>query len=303
MMDLRRFLSYFDFDYEIVPPEEGYETKCRQLMLEDGKLALEDLDKDLIRLIDKQGAYFGDVDQERYPLNQSSVEKIIDRMDAYIQDCVIDEFEVALRFREIDPSNISFAEMLTKCREENVGEDEVCYAIGDAVANPQSIFIKELLPAEKTKTESTLSSKIKSADACRSQSRHATPIFLFQENRSGARMGKPGDANHVYYADWFEFYSFGSDLNPRSEGGALNFKDPNTRKAVPGGNGVSEVDVIEAFRKANPNRSVVMLSIEPFKGNLEVKMNQALQKFREDGQALLALPPLEAPTNHIEPIR
>ena len=130
-----------------------------------------------------------------------------------------------------------------------------------------------------------------------------TPVFLFEVNRCGDRMGKPGDPNNVYYAAWFEFYSFGSDLNPRSEGSSLNFKDPTTHRAVSGGNGVSEVDVIEAFRKANPGRTVVMLNIDPFKGDLEAKMNQALQKYREDGQAILSLSPFEAPVKREEIIR
>ena len=27
------------------------------------------------------------------------------------------------------------------------------------------------------------------------------PIFLFEENKSGNRMGKPGDGNNVYYCN------------------------------------------------------------------------------------------------------
>lgn len=122
------------------------------------------------------------------------------------------------------------------------------------------------------------------------------PIFLFQEISSGDRMGKPGDANNTYYADWFKFYSFGPDLFPRSEGTSLNFKDPTTHKAVPGGNGISEADVIESFRKAHPDRTVVVLEIEPDQGDLDVKMHQAILKYKEEGQSLLTLPPLEAPS-------
>lgn len=117
-------------------------------------------------------------------------------------------------------------------------------------------------------------------------------------------MGKPGDANNVYYASWFFFYSFGPDFIPRREGYSLNFKDPTANKPVPGGNGVSEADVIEAFRMAHPDRSVVMLSVETSKGDLDlkVKMNQALTKFREDGQPLLSLPPLGSPAKQVEMI-
>lgn len=129
------------------------------------------------------------------------------------------------------------------------------------------------------------------------------PIFLFEENRSGDRMGKPGDLNNVYYAEWFEFYSYSPGGNPQSEGGALNFKDRDTHKPVSGGTGVSEVDIIEKFRLANPGRSVVVLKIEPFKGNLEAKMYGALMKYREDGQALLELPPIESQAKQMETAR
>jgi len=149
-----------------------------------------------------------------------------------------------------------------------------------------------------------LNEQIRTADKkAVAQAVDKTPIVLFEENRCGNRMGKPGDANNVYYVSWFKFYSFGPDLTPRDEGLSLNFKDSTTNKPVPGGNGISEVDVIEAFRKAHPSHSVVILSIEPFKGDLAVKMNQALMKFKEDGQALLMLPPLKSPTKQAETIR
>lgn len=127
--------------------------------------------------------------------------------------------------------------------------------------------------------------------AASNESKHASEAVLFREDRSGTRMGKPGDANNIYYADWFKFYSFGLDGTPRSEGSALNFKDPDTHKPVPGGNDISEVDVVEAFRKSNPGKTLVMLSIEPSKGALEDKMKQALEQFKKDGQALLKLSP------------
>ena len=135
------------------------------------------------------------------------------------------------------------------------------------------------------------------------QASDKTPIYLFQENRSGDRMGKPGDASNVYYASWFAFYSLAPDLSPRFEGISLNFKDPTTHKPLSGSNGISEVDVIEAFRKAHPEESVVLLEIEPFKGDLEVQINLALQKFKKDGQSLLTLPPLDATSKQTEIIR
>jgi len=38
--------------------------------------------------------------------------------------------------------------------------------------------------------------------------------FLFEENRSGEFMGKPGDANNVYYAHWCKYYTFGESGRP-----------------------------------------------------------------------------------------
>lgn len=63
-MTLREMLNEIDFDYEV----------------ENGE----------IRLIDKQGAYFGDIDEERWSAEQSSVPAIIDRMEIYWSDYVYD---------------------------------------------------------------------------------------------------------------------------------------------------------------------------------------------------------------------
>lgn len=143
-MDLRKFLSYFDFDYAIVSPGDKYEDRIRQELLEDGVLCPEDLDKDLICLIDKQGAYWGDIDKARFPVSLDSVEKIIDRMDIYVQDYVFDEFTEALDNRDIVSSSMTLGEMISKCKELQVDEGEVCYALAEAVDAPETISIKEV---------------------------------------------------------------------------------------------------------------------------------------------------------------
>lgn len=142
-MDLREFLSYFDFDYDIVSPGGKYETRIRQELLEDGDLCPSDLVKDLICLVDKQGANLGDIGIARFPVCQDSIEKIIDRMDIYVQDSVIDEFIAALENREIDASDMSLNDMITKCKELNIGEGEVCYRLAEAITNSDSVYIKE----------------------------------------------------------------------------------------------------------------------------------------------------------------
>ena len=162
-------------------------------------------------------------------------------------------------------------------------------------------LLDELVYQSAKQIKPSLSQTIYSADQkANNQAIDQQPLFLFQENRSGNRMGKPGDLNNIYNASWFEFYTYGSDSKPHSEGCSINFKDPSTNKLVSGGNGISEVDVIESFREANCGRSIVLLSINSFKGTLESKMNQALMKFREDGQALLVFPPIETSTKQAD---
>ena len=152
-MDLKEFLSYFDFNYDIVSPGSTYEQKVRQERLEDGDLSLEDMDQDLICLIDLQGAYLGGIDKERYPIAPESTEKIVERMDVYIQNSVIDEFNDALEDRGVDTSNLSLGEMIEKCKELGVGDGEVCYRLAEAVVNPERIFIKELQERDVAKEE------------------------------------------------------------------------------------------------------------------------------------------------------
>lgn len=143
-MDLREFLGYFDFDYDVVSPGGRYEDRIRQELVEDGKLGKEDLDKDLICLVDLQGAYLGDIGKERYPIAAESSEKIVDRMDMYVQESVYDEFTDALENRGIDVGSLSLEEMIGKCRELGVDSGEVCYPLAEAVARPESIIINEV---------------------------------------------------------------------------------------------------------------------------------------------------------------
>lgn len=112
--------------------------------MEDGDLSPEDMDKDLICLIDKQGIYLGDIDKERYLIALESIGKIIERMNVYIQDSVITEFEDALKERNIDVSDLYLEDMIMQCKILGVNEDEVCYRIAEAIVNPEIIYITEL---------------------------------------------------------------------------------------------------------------------------------------------------------------
>lgn len=147
-MDLKTFLSYFDFDYGIVSPGGKYEDRIRQELIEDEKLTASDADKDLICLIDCQGAYFGDIDKERYPISADSIDKIIDRMNIYINEFE-EEFQEALEQRDIDPAPLSFEDMVLECMALGVGDGEVCYSLAEVLIDSESIFIKEVAEKEK----------------------------------------------------------------------------------------------------------------------------------------------------------
>lgn len=147
-MDLKQFLSYFDFDYDIVPPGGKYEDRIRQELIDDEKLTVEEADKDLICLIDCQGAYFGDIGKERFPINSQSIEKIIDRLNIYVNDFEV-EFQEALEERGIDINPLSLSEMFLECKALGVGDGEVCFALAEAILNPDKIYIKEVLQRDK----------------------------------------------------------------------------------------------------------------------------------------------------------
>lgn len=157
-MSLEDFLAHFDFGYDIVSPGGKYETKIRQERIEDGDLSEEDANSDLICLIDFQGAYFGDINKERYPIHSDSVAKIIDRMGVYIQDSIIEEFETALQSREIDTDNLDLEDMISKCKELDVGVGEVCYRMAEAVCHPESIILKEARRPERLPLDAQIQS-------------------------------------------------------------------------------------------------------------------------------------------------
>lgn len=87
-MDLREFLSYFDFDYKIVSPGSKCEDDVRQKLIRDGRLDVSEAAKDLICLVDRQGAYLGDIGIDRYSICMDSVQMIVERMDIYIQEYI-----------------------------------------------------------------------------------------------------------------------------------------------------------------------------------------------------------------------
>ncbi len=144
LMDLGEFLEYFDFSYDIVSPDSEIEYKLRNQLIEEGDLSETDLDKDLICFIDLQNAYLGGIDKERYPISNESIPKIIERLDVYINDSVISEFDEALNARGIDTDTMDLAAMSAKCEDLGVGDGEVSYVLAKVITSPESIYIKEL---------------------------------------------------------------------------------------------------------------------------------------------------------------
>ena len=161
-MSLHQFLAFFDFDYDIVSPGDEREARIRGELIEDGYLTSDVLDKDLICLVDRQNAYFGDIDKERYPVSQASVSKIVDRMDAYIQDYIVCDFEAALEAREVDPGNMSLSDMVSMCKELGVGTGEVSYWVAGAIVDPSRIVVPE---ARQLERDLSLEEKIADAQA------------------------------------------------------------------------------------------------------------------------------------------
>lgn len=149
----RNFAEYESFLYE----QKDLNEKCRVLkpgcflveflpeeqeLIADGNLTVSEAAKDLICLVDHQGAYLGDIGRERYPVDMASVQMIVDRMDIYIQEC-IKEFQEALKVNDIDAEALSLEQMVEQCEALGVGNEEVNYPLAEAVIFPENIYIKE----------------------------------------------------------------------------------------------------------------------------------------------------------------
>lgn len=137
-MTLREFLNVFDFDYEITQADNDYERKVRE------QAGYDDYDGSMIALVDQLGAYLGDIHLERYPLKQKAVPLIIERMDVYICDYVIDEFYEALWVRNINTGCLDFGAAVNECKRLGIGDDEVSYVMADVILHPELIIIEEL---------------------------------------------------------------------------------------------------------------------------------------------------------------
>lgn len=142
---LRAFLSYFDFDYVVYTNDNEQEASWRKKQIANGDLCEDMEDARLLGLIDKQGGDFGHIEGERFPLENGLVERVIDRMDVYVNDYVISEFEQALKERTFDTSKFDLQEMFFLCKGLGVGDEEVCYDLAALILAPEYIIVPELL--------------------------------------------------------------------------------------------------------------------------------------------------------------
>jgi len=142
---LRAFLSYFDFDYVVYTNDNKQEASWRKTQIANGDL-FEDMENArLLGLIDKQGGDLGHIEGDRFPLENDLVERIIDRMDIYVNDYVISEFEQALKERKFNTSKYNLHEMFLLCKGLGVGDEEVCYDLAALILAPEYIIVPELL--------------------------------------------------------------------------------------------------------------------------------------------------------------
>lgn len=141
---LSNFLEMFDFSYQIYLNNNPQERALRRRLIEDGELSENDWNKPLLGLVDNQGANLGDIEEDRFFLNANLVSAIIERMDIYINDSVINEFEMALRERKVDPSKFNLQEMYLFCKGFGVEDGEVSYTMAELVLHPETIFVPEL---------------------------------------------------------------------------------------------------------------------------------------------------------------
>lgn len=90
-MSLKELLCYVDFDYEIIKNDnEDYTDEFERGI-------------ELIKLIDLQDAYLGDIADFRVKLNsKTAIEDIVDRLEIYWIDYVITNLEVDLN---VDSTN------------------------------------------------------------------------------------------------------------------------------------------------------------------------------------------------------
>lgn len=163
-ISLEDFLNQFDFSYEVVMPDEPGERKHREKLMLEFKLDGDMWNAPLLRLVDLKKGNLGSIESDRYSINRYLVEFLIERLDVYINDSIISEFEDALQRRNIDTSSMNLGEMVKKARELGVPEHgEVAYDFAEYILNPELIDISDVLNQTSHVHEESLEEKISGA--------------------------------------------------------------------------------------------------------------------------------------------
>lgn len=154
---------------------------------------------------------------------------------------------------------------------------------------------------KKLKSDSSLSSKIQFAKDRASEQTASEelkdPIYLFEDDHSETRPGKPGE-DKSYYCCWFEFYSFEQSFHEN--------QIYEVSERVPSYEYINEQKekIYHEFRKKHPDHPVVVLKMEPLEGmSARVRMDEALKKYRKDFNALKKLSAYKDLTKAEEPQR
>lgn len=117
-----------------------------------------------------------------------------------------------------------------------------------------------------------------------------SPVFLFEEDRSGDRMGSPSDPNNIAYANWFEYYALDDNHKPQSIGHILGF----TPKGAPWPSHTAAAEkskLYNEFSQKHPDNQIIVLPLAPGQtAELSTRMNAAIRKFEHDNQSLKILP-------------
>ena len=144
-ISLKEFLHHFDFGYEVMLPDEVGESKHREDLFEINDILEEDLDSPMLCLVDLQGANYGDIEGNRFRLDEDLAKNIVGRMSVYVEDYITKEFMEALHDRDIMTDNSFLSDMVRKAKEVGVGSDEVSYQMATYVLNPELIDISAAL--------------------------------------------------------------------------------------------------------------------------------------------------------------
>lgn len=132
-MSLRELLNYVDFDYEIVKNDnEDYTDEFER-------------GDELIKLIDLQDVYLGDIADYRVQVNfKLAIDCIIDRLEIYWNDYVITDLAEDLDVDEYDDWN-----ELYKLAKEKYGKEVDNNTILGYLLDSSNIYIEEITQGGK----------------------------------------------------------------------------------------------------------------------------------------------------------